>query len=74
MYTHFSKFIFAQKVYLVTDPEQLVRLITDIEFSIGGQTVYTVMLANISSRHYEFELSDVKDEALRLGFEGTEKV
>lgn len=69
MYTHHSKFTHKQTVYLVTDTEQLARIITDLEFNAGRNVVYVCALGTESSKHYEFELSDVKNESLRLGLD-----
>jgi hypothetical protein len=55
-------------VYLVTDVEQIPRMVIAIEFSAGGSVMYTVTVDTLASRHFRCELSREVDEAKRLGF------
>jgi hypothetical protein len=49
-----------QKVYLVTDPEQLERVVGDIRLVPGGVAIYYLKCGTEESEHYEFEISDTK--------------
>jgi len=62
-----SKYDLGQIVYLVTDPEQLPRLVTAVQFTADGGKLYTLALANIYSDHYEIELSTTVNHVQRLG-------
>jgi hypothetical protein len=66
MHTFQSRYTYGDKVYLKTDRDQLQRLVIEIQFS-PGQVLYHVSCSTETSTHYEFELSDAKDEALVLG-------
>jgi hypothetical protein len=44
-------------VYLKTDPEQLIRVVTGITIRPGGLLEYKVSNADNETTHYEIELS-----------------
>lgn len=66
--TYTSDIALEDIVYLVTDVEQIPRMVTSIEFSAGGSVMYMVIVDTHASRHYRCELSKESDEAKRLGF------
>lgn len=56
-----NKYHLEQKVYLVTDVEQLPRVVVKVSQSIGNAISYTVHCCEIVSEHFECELSDEKN-------------
>jgi hypothetical protein len=52
-----NKYDFEDEVVLKTDPEGMKRLITGINIKPTG-LIYEVQLAELTSFHYEFELSE----------------
>jgi len=48
-------------VYIVTDPEQFKRQVTEIRLLPGGVAIYNVVLADSDSEHYSIELNDKPD-------------
>jgi hypothetical protein len=59
-HTYKSKYTFADKVYVKTDPDQIPRFIVSVNFSTG-QVAYQVKCLDIVSFHYEFELDSDMD-------------
>lgn len=59
--THHIKFFITQKVFLVSDPEQLERIITAIYLLPNNQVVYCLSYNGNDSKHYDFEISDEED-------------
>ena len=55
-----SKFDFGQKVYLKTDTDQSVRIVTSFECRPTG-IIYQLSCGSSHSWHYEFEISEEKD-------------
>lgn len=62
-----SKYDLGQTVYLVTDPEQLPRMVVAVLFTADGGIHYTLSLADTLSDHYEVELSTSVNHVQRLG-------
>lgn len=60
-----TKYDLFQEVYLVHDPEQLPRMIADIELK-GGVIVYWLRLGHMMSPHYEAEISLEMDEVKKV--------
>lgn len=56
-----TKYNIEDSVYLVTDSEQVERIITGIQIFPNNLIMYTLMCGVESSEHYEFELSDKPD-------------
>ena len=57
MITIDNKFEIGETVYLVTDKEQIPRMVT--AFIVDkGTTLYEVINTTTTSRHYDFELSN----------------
>lgn len=56
-----NKFEIGQKVYLVSDPDQNVRIVTSFRIYMAGEIMYTVVCGIQESSHYHFELSEEKD-------------
>jgi hypothetical protein len=52
-------------IYLKTDPEQQVRMITGFVIA-GGVIQYNVAFCNEESTHFEYELSEEKDILLKM--------
>ena len=59
-----NKYDFGDIVYLLTDKEQLPRIIRGIEIFKAGELLYAVNCGTQESRHYEFELSLEKNIVL----------
>lgn len=55
-----NKYTFGDIVYLITDPEQLKRVVTAIIAKPDG-ILYEVSQGVDAQNHYECELSDVQD-------------
>jgi hypothetical protein len=60
-----SKYGLGELVYLVTDTEQLERMVTGVKFNLNG-LVYTLQCGVNESYHYEAEISKDKDILKRL--------
>lgn len=53
-------------VYLITDPEQLQRLVTAKIQTLNGGVIWELSSGTETSRHYTKEISKQKNELLRL--------
>ncbi|GAA4328493.1 hypothetical protein [Flaviaesturariibacter amylovorans] len=60
-----NKYEFGQKVYVVTDPDQHARQVTEIQVKPGGGIVYEVSYIAGVSHHYEFELTPEPDPVIK---------
>ena len=56
-----NKYEIGDRVYLVSDPEQLLRLVTSIIVFKGGELLYGIACGVGESKHYDFELSAERD-------------
>jgi hypothetical protein len=56
-----NKFERGEKVYLVTDREQMVRLVTAIKICADDGILYELMCGTQVSWHYDIEISIEKD-------------
>lgn len=56
-----NKFEIGDRVYLVSDPDQHVRVITSLRVYKAGEILYTIVCGVQESHHYDFELSTEKD-------------
>ena len=65
------KFKLGEIVYLKTDIEQLIRVITEISISGNSMSdnvvIYELSQNDESSRHYSIEISRDKDIGINLG-------
>lgn len=59
------KFEFGQTVYLVTDIEQIPRIVTAIQLSPSGGITVNLCCGTLTSWHYEMEISAEKDTVLQ---------
>jgi hypothetical protein len=63
-----TKYWFSQIVYLVHCPEQLPRMVVDINFEGGpNKIVYCLACGSDRSLHYEAELSAEQDQIIAMG-------
>lgn len=56
-----TAFKLAQTVYIITDPDQLQRMITGYYIDVEGNVMYEVALSAFNSRHYAAELTADKN-------------
>lgn len=54
-------FNIGDNVYLKTDPDQHERMITEITIQPNNCIVYTVNVSDMTSVHYEIELTNNQD-------------
>lgn len=59
------KYHLGEAVYLVTDIEQRERLVTEIKVQPTG-VLYHLSCGTVDTDHYDFEISTVMDEILKL--------
>jgi len=60
-----NKFDFGQIVYIITDKEQLPRMITAITLT-KKDIIYECFAGTIQSKHYDYELSETINELIIL--------
>lgn len=63
-----TKYDITQEVYLRTDPEQLPRIITEINIKPIGH-MYQLSNGVVFSWHYDFEMSEEKNVLMACGVE-----
>lgn len=56
-----NKYELGETLYLVTDRDQLKRIVTAIVVCPDSSFLYEVINGTIASKHYDFELSREKD-------------
>lgn len=56
-----NKFNFGQTVYLITDKDQLPRMVVSISIRPGEIIWYGLCHGTLYSEHYEMEVSETKD-------------
>lgn len=56
-----NKYEFGDLLYLKTDTDQELAIITGIKLTPIGNVIYTVSKGSRSSEHYDFELSAEKN-------------
>lgn len=59
-----NKFKLGEMVYLVTDPEQMVRIIVALQVTVDGGLLYKLAIGMSEQWHYEAEMSREKDVIL----------
>ena len=57
LFLYKSEYELGDMVYLKTDEDKNVRIITGIKFYIGGSILYTLCLNTTESMHYGIEFS-----------------
>lgn len=62
-----TKYDPSQVVYLITDPEQLPRIVTEIVFCGVGGLKYGLNCGSEFSEHYEFEMQEEVNYNIKLG-------
>lgn len=55
--TIYPVFNIEDEVYVKTDEDQRIRIITGIEISVGNVLLYRLVYRNTSDLYYDFELS-----------------
>lgn len=60
-------------VYLITDDEQLKRMIVSIEYPISGSTLYKLVCGTMYSTHFAQEMSHSKDLNMIMGTDNIEQ-
>lgn len=61
-----NKFNLGQEVFLRTDPEQMKRLVTEISIQPQGCIIYQLSIAELTSVHYELEITNIPDIKMRF--------
>lgn len=61
-----NKFEIGQIVYVITDTDQLPRIVTSFEVTPGSILVYRVYCGTVNSSHYDFELSHERNTVITL--------
>ncbi len=67
MYNNPTKFHFGLMVFLITDPEQLPRMIVSIKIT-PGNVIYQCACGTTLSDHYEMELTTEPTKVSVMGF------
>jgi hypothetical protein len=60
-----NKYELEEQVYLRTDPDQSVRLVTGIFVKPGNVLLYELSCGDETSDHYDFEISKEEDTVLK---------
>ena len=60
-----NKYDFGQIVYLLTDKEQLPRIVTSIKL-LKNYLIYELTTGIIVTQHYDFEISETINELITL--------
>ncbi len=61
-----NKHNFGDEVYLKTDNEQLLRIVTAINSHPYGQIIYVLVCGSTVSDHYDFEISKEVNELIKV--------
>jgi hypothetical protein len=61
-----NKYNFGDEVYLKTDSEQLLRIVTAINCHPNGQIIYVLSCGSQVSDHYDFEISTEINELIKV--------
>lgn len=56
-----NKYEIGDTVYLLTDSEQLKRIVLAITVYKAGELMYKLINGTVVSEHYDFEMSSEKD-------------
>lgn len=61
-----NKYDFGQQLYLITDPNQNVRIVTAIKMCKGGELLYELSFGIDVSWHYDFECTVEQDTVKKV--------
>jgi hypothetical protein len=61
-----NKYELGDEVYLKTDSEQQLRIVTAIHVHPAGQIIYQLSCGTTSSEHYDFEMSKEVNELIKV--------
>lgn len=61
-----NKYYFGDEVYLKTDPEQMLRMVTSFACHPNGQIIYTLSCGTTTSDHYDFEISPEVNKLIKV--------
>lgn len=61
-----NKYNIGEYVYLVTDSDQIPRLVVGINILPGYLLVYEVQVGITNSSHYDFELSAEENKVIKV--------
>lgn len=56
-----NKFAHGQIVYLLTDPDQLPRIVLAVQIDCDNSVMYRLASDSVQSWHYEIEISEDKN-------------
>ena len=56
-----------EMVYLITDQDQLPRIVTGIKFTIDGGSLYTLCQGTLYTEHFRKEIAKSKNIEIALG-------
>lgn len=56
-----NKYEFGDMVYLLTDSDQQMRIVSSIKVFKNGELMYLLCCGTTHSDHYEFEITKEKD-------------
>lgn len=56
-----NKFDLGELVYLKTDEDQKMRMVTEISVMLDGSLVYELTCGTVCTSHYEKEITEEKD-------------
>jgi hypothetical protein len=62
-----SDIALGELVYLLTDPDQLPRMVTGIKFTIDGGALFTLCQGTVDTDHYRKEIAKSKNIEMALG-------
>lgn len=60
-----NKYNLGEVLYLVTDRDQLKRIVTGIVYCPDNSILYEVINGTLASKHYDFELSRELDTIMK---------
>jgi hypothetical protein len=61
-----NKYELSEEVYLKTDLDQQVRIVTAIHVHPSGQIIYVLACGTMASEHYDFEISREVNELIKV--------
>jgi hypothetical protein len=61
-----NKYEIGEDVYLKTDLDQQLRIVTAIHVHPSGQIIYVLAYGTMASEHYDFEISREVNELIKM--------
>lgn len=61
-----NKYKLGEIVYLITDTEQLYRMVTGVKFALDGGVIYYLTSGTTETMHYEKEITRTRNIELAL--------